>query len=287
MRKLTTSKNFVAYMFILPFIILHIVVTVIPAVYSLIMSFFKYRGYGEAVFVGLENYIKLFTYRNTWIALGNTFLYFVIKLVVCILLGFLFALAIRSKHVVRFQRVYKPLIYVPQMCAIVASSLLFQVLFATNNGIINDIFNLDIGWTTDPAYMKIPVIILLLWRNTGWFFIILLTGMTSISADLIEAAEIDGANAFKRAIHIILPLMKPIFSFLVITEAINSLKLFSEPNLVIHRFQLAPYDVAPYMNIVVNQINSGSFGMASAAGWILCILTFILTMVMMKGLKII
>lgn len=280
------SNQKAALLFILPFIILHLVFTVFPSLYSLCLSFFNYKGYGKATFVGLSNYERLFTYRNTWISLENTIGYFVIKLVVCTVLGFIFALLIHSKMISdKSKRFYKPLIYLPQMCAVVACCLLFQILFSTNNGIINNLFGLETEWLTDKKLMKIPINTLLIWRNTGWYFIILLTGMTNINNDLLEAAEIDGANFYQRVKSIIIPLMKPTFSFLFITEAINALKLYSEPNLVIHRTQLAPAEVAPYMNMIISQINSGNFGMASAAGVILCVLTFVLTAVMVKGFR--
>lgn len=280
------SNQTAAFLFILPFIILHMVFTVFPSLYSLVLSFFNYKGYGKAAFIGLNNYERLFTYRNTWISLANTMGYFVIKLAACTILGFIFALLIHSKMISdKSKRFYKPLIYLPQMCAVVACCMLFQILFSTNNGIINNVFHLNIEWLTNKKVMKIPINALLIWRNTGWYFIILLTGMTNINMDILEAAEIDGASFFQRVKSIIIPLMKPTFSFLFITEAINALKLYSEPNLVIHRTQLAPAEVAPYMNMIISQINSGNFGMASAAGVILCVLTFALTAVMVKGLK--
>lgn len=280
------SNRTAALLFILPFILLHLIFTVFPSLYSLVLSFYNYKGYGKATFIGFSNYERLFTYRNTWISLANTMGYFVIKLVICTVLGFIFALLIHSKMISeKSKRIYKPLIYLPQMCAVVACCLLFQILFSTNNGIINNLFGLNIEWLTNKKLMKIPINILLVWRNTGWYFIILLTGMTNINMDLLEAAEIDGANFFQRIKSIIIPLMKPTFSFLFITEAINALKLYSEPNLVIHRTQLAPNEVAPYMNMIISQVNSGNFGMASAAGVILCILTFGLTFVMVKGFR--
>lgn len=280
------SYQTAAFLFILPFIVLHMVFTVFPSLYSLVLSFFNYKGYGKATFVGLNNYERLFTYRNTWISLANTMGYFAVKLVACTILGFIFALLIHSKMIRdKTKRLYKPLIYLPQMCAVVACCMLFQILFSTNNGIINNLFHLNIEWLTDKKLMKIPINALLIWRNTGWYFIILLTGMTNINMDILEAAEIDGAGFFQRVRFIIIPLMKPTFSFLFITEAINALKLYSEPNLVIHRTQLAPAEVAPYMNMIISQINSGNFGMASAAGVILCVLTFVMTLVMVKGFK--
>jgi ABC-type sugar transport system permease subunit len=283
---LQNSNQKTAYLFIIPFIVLHLIFTVFPSLYSLVLSFFNYKGYGSASFCGIKNYIRLFTYRNTWISLGNTAVYFFVKVTICTFFGFIFALLVHSKLIgSKAKRIYKPLIYLPQMCAVVACCLLFQVLFSTNNGIINNALNINVKWLTDESLMKIPVFALLVWRNVGWYFLILLTGLTNINMDLLEAAEIDGANFFNRVIKIIIPMMKPTFSFLLITEAINALKLYSEPNLVIHRIQLAPNSVAPYMNMIISQINSGNFGMASAAGVLLCVLTFVLTNIMVKGLR--
>lgn len=282
---LQRTNNRVAYLFIMPFILLHIVVTVIPVGYSFVLSFFSYKGYGTATFIGLDNYINLFNYKNMWIALYNTFFYFVMHTIPCLILGFLLGMAVRSNVVKRVQGLYKPLIFLPQMCAVVASCLVFSILFGTKTGVINEIFGTQIPFLTDNNLLKWPVTAMIIWRSLGWFFIILLTGMTSVSDELVEAATIDGANGIQRIFYIIIPVMKPIFSFLIITEAINSLKIYTEPNLVIHRFQLAPSAAAPFTNIVINALNGGNFGNASAAGWILCIITFILTIFMLRGFK--
>jgi ABC-type sugar transport system permease subunit len=129
--------------------------------------------------------------------------------------------------------------------------------------------------------MKWPIIALMVWRQTGWYFIIFLSGLTTISDEITEASTIDGATAFQNLIHITIPMMKPIFMLAFVTYGIGSLKLFTEPNLVLSTTE-APLQVAPFLNIVTTNITGGVFGMASAAGWFLVLIILALTLIQLR-----
>ena len=132
--------------------------------------------------------------------------------------------------------------------------------------------------------MKLPVITMLIWRNTGWYFIIFLSGLTTISEDLTEAAKIDGANSVQTLFRITIPVMKPIFKLTFITYAIGAFKLYTEPNLILSKDE-APLAVAPFVNMITTNINGGNLGMACAAGWILVVLIMFLTIMQMGMFK--
>jgi ABC-type sugar transport system permease subunit len=104
--------------------------------------------------------------------------------------------------------------------------------------------------------------------------VIFLAGLTSISEEVMEAARIDGAVGWQSLFYIVLPLMKPIFEFAFIMDTIGSFKLFTEPNVLMAGRPLNP-DIAPVMNILVSNMNGGSFGMAAATGWMLFALIII------------
>lgn len=110
---------------------------------------------------------------------------------------FLLALAVKSKFVGRMRSVYKPLIFLPQICAVVASSLCFKIIFGERVGVINQILGKTIPFLTDPAWMRWTVVTLLSWRGIGWYFIIYLSGLTTIGEDITEAASIDGASGLQ------------------------------------------------------------------------------------------
>ena len=265
----------------LPFIVVYLATFLFPALYSLVLSFYKYKGYGTAKFVGFNNYKSLLNYSTMWKCLGNTLFYFIMSYIPTMLISFCLAVLVRSKTLKRFQRFYKPIIFMPQICAVVAASLIFQIIFGGDVGVINQLLGTKIPFLTDLKYMKWPVVALITWRGIGWYFIIFLAGLTTISEDVEEAALVDGATPFQKMIHVILPLMRPTFMLTSITYAIGSLKLYTEPNVLLSRTE-APLQVAPYINIVTTNVNGGNFGMASAAGWLLVILIIACTLLQLK-----
>ena len=269
------------YVFLLPFIVVYLATFLFPALYSLVLSFYKYKGYGTAKFVGFNNYKSLLNYSTMWKCLGNTLFYFIMSYIPTMLISFCLAVLVRSKTLKRFQRFYKPIIFMPQICAVVAASLIFQIIFGGDVGVINQLLGTKIPFLTDLKYMKWPVVALITWRGIGWYFIIFHAGLTTISEDVEEAALVDGATPFQKMIHVILPLMRPTFMLTSITYAIGSLKLYTEPNVLLSRTE-APLQVAPYINIVTTNVNGGNFGMASAAGWLLVILIIACTLLQLK-----
>ena len=269
------------YLFLTPFFLIYLSTFLFPALYSLVLSFYKYKGYGKAKFVGWSNYISLLNYSTMWRCLGNTMFYFIMSFIPTMLIAFLLAVVIRSKTLKRFQRIYKPIVFLPQICAVAASSLIFQIIFGGEVGVINQLFGTEIPFLTDTKYMKWPVVALITWRGIGWYFIIFLAGLTTVSEEVEEAALVDGASPFQKMIHIIIPLMKPTFMMTTITYAIGSLKLYTEPNVLLSRTE-APLQVAPFINIITTNVYGGNFGMASAAGWLLVILILAFTLIQLK-----
>jgi len=267
-----TRERIVPYLFILPYLISFGLFFAYPAIYSLILSFFSYKGYGARVFIGLRNYRSLLNYSAFWKSIGNTMFYFGVHIIPVMGGAFLFALLLQSSALGKWRKIFKPVLFLPQVIPVVATTLTFRIIFATNTGAINQLFGLGIRWLDDPQVMRWSVIILLVWRATGWFMIVFLAGLTTINPSLYEAAILDGASSYQRTIRVTIPLMRPIFLFAFIMDAISSFKIYTEVNVLIGGTMNAPTDAMPIMNIITNNIRNGSFGMASAAGWLLFIL---------------
>lgn len=274
----------VPYLFLLPFLISFAVFFLYPVGYSFMLSLMKYKGYGTMRFVGLQNYEKLFQYKTMWNCMKNTLQYFFFSFVPAMIISFMLAVLVRSKTVSRYQKIYKPLIFLPQVCAVVASALVFQVIFGSQVGVINQLLGTKIPFMGDTKLMKIPVVTMITWRQIGWYFIIFLSGLTTISDEILEASKVDGANSVQNLFYIMIPVMKPIFKLAFITYAIGALKLYTEPNLILSNDE-APLTVAPYVNLITSNISGGVFGMASAAGWILVALIMVLTLLQMRLFK--
>lgn len=278
--KIQASNNRAAFLFLSPFLVSFSVFFLFPSCYSLFLSFVKYNGYSKLRFVGLANYKNMLTYSTMWRCLGNTLLYAFSSFAAVMVVAFLLAVIVRSKSVIKFQRIYKPIIFMPQMCVAVAASLVFQVVFGGQVGVLNQVFGISVPFLNDLSLMKYPIIILIIWRHVPWYFVVFLSGLTTIGDEIEDAASIDGANALQRLLYITIPIMKPTFMLTFINYTINSMKLFTEPNLLLN--SQPPLQISPYMNLITTNIGSANFGMASALGWFLTLVILTITLVQLR-----
>jgi ABC-type sugar transport system permease subunit len=257
------------YLFIAPFLLSFIVFFVFPAGYSLVLSFFSYKGYGEARFTGLDNYKSLLAYSGFWQAVRNTIFYFAAHVVPVMVISFLLAILLHSALIGRSKTLVKPLLFLPQISPVVAAALIWRIMFGTQSGVVNKLLGTEIPFLTQYSLTRWIIVLLIVWRGIGWYMVIFMSGLTTISDEITDAAKIDGANPLQNVLHIVVPLMQPIFMFAFITDAIDTFKIFTEPNILGPRGVPLPFDLAPMMNMLIMNVNGGSFGMAAASGWML------------------
>lgn len=282
MKKYKTNR-FIPYLFILPFVLSFLAFFLFPLIYSLVLSFFEYRGYGTPVWVGLGNYKTLMNYEAFWQGIKNTLFYYILYVIPLMVVSFLLALIMTEKIMDKLRSIYKPLIFLPQVIPVVASSLVFKVLFSTRNGAVNQAFGTSIAFLEDPRYMKWIVLLLMIWRGIGWYMVIYSAGLTSIPTDIREAVKIDGGSYFQQIFYVIIPMMKPIFLFAFITNSINTFKLYAEPSVLLDQGGFfMDSSAAPIMYQVVSNISQGNFGTASAVGWVIFIMIILITLLQFR-----
>lgn len=266
------------YLFIAPFVLSFMVLFVGPAIYSLILSFYRYKGYGKATFIGLDNYRTILQYHVFWTMLKNTAFYWLAHVIPLMIISFLLALLVRSK-LVKYRSFYKPIIFLPNVVVTVGAALIFQSLFGSQYGVINNLIGTHIKWLEDPSLRKWVVVFLLIWQGVGWWFVIYLAGLTGINPEIEEAAIVDGASSLQRLFSVTIPLMRNTFLFAFVFDAINSFRLFTQPNvLVALGGALAPNDMAPVINLLIRNLRSAQFGQASAVGWLVFVLVATVTL---------
>jgi ABC-type sugar transport system permease subunit len=263
------------YVFIAPFLIIFLLFTAWPDIYSLILSFKRYAGYGPAVSVGTANYKALLTYPAFWTELENTIFYWVVHAIILIPVAFVLAVIVRSKFI-RGQSFWKPIIFLPQVMSIVAVSLVFETLFTQQYGVVNSLLGINVAWLTDFSIARWIVVLLLVWQGVGFWFVVFLAGLTSVDPAVEEAAMVDGAGPVRRTLSILVPMMKNVILFAVIIDAIGSMALYTQPNLLTAQGgSLAVPAVGTLSNLVVGNLESASFGESAAAGWLLFVLTVV------------
>ena len=194
-----------------------------------------------------------------------------------VILSFLLAVLIKSK-VIKQKSLFKVGFFVPQITASVAAIMIWKVVLGTRAGVINTLLGTQIPFLESLSLMKWSVILVMAWRSIGWYMVIFFAGLSTVSEEVIEAAEIDGATGFQRMVKIIIPLMKPTFVFVLFNCCVTTFKVYNEPNLLIgNANSAAPTSVAPIMNLVTNNIKNGNFGTAAAAGWLIFLFIMIIS----------
>ena len=229
-------KNFkkyrAPYLFILPFFILFIVFQLVPTIWTVYISLTKWRGIGTPEFVGFENYWKMVIDDMFWESLLNTAIYWISGLILILFLAVLIASLLNSKCL-KGRAFFKTATFLPNICAAIAMGLIFRMLFGENVGLVNEVLAAvgleKVPWLAGTKYSKIPVILLIVWRNTPWFTMIVLSGLLNISADYYEAATVDGANGWQKFLFITLPSISNILFFCSVTLTVDMWKIFNEP----------------------------------------------------------
>lgn len=201
----------------------------------MIQSFFLSFQSGKGVvtkFVGIQNYIRLFSDPMFKQAVGNTVLYLVVQVPVMLLLGIFIANLLNSPKL-KGRGFYRTAIFLPCVTSLVAYSILFKSLFALD-GVVNDflmainIIDQPIAWLLEPFWARVVIILAITWRWTGYNMIFYLAGMQNIDSSVYEAAEIDGATKTQQFFKITVPLLKPIILLTTIMSTNGTLQLFDE-----------------------------------------------------------
>lgn len=230
MRK-NLKKYRAPYLFILPFFLLFFVFQLIPVLWTVYISFTEWRGIGTPEFVGVRNYQKLWIDEMFWESFFNTIIYWIFGLVLIMAFALLIAVLLNSS-LLKGRAFFKTATFLPNICAAIAMGLIFRMLFDENMGLINEvlaIFSVEkVPWLSGMEYSKIPVILLIVWRNTPWYTMIILSGLLNISNDYFEAATVDGANVFQKFVYITIPSIRGILFFCSVTLTVEMWKVFNE-----------------------------------------------------------
>ncbi|AIQ24919.1 sugar ABC transporter permease [Paenibacillus sp. FSL H7-0737] len=202
-----------------------------PMIQSLLLSFQSGKGTVYS-FVGLKNYVRLFSDPMFRQAVSNTLLYLVIQVPIMLFLGLIIAYFLNMPGL-RFKGVYRTAIFLPCVTSLVSYAVLFKSIFSVD-GILNrmlmsiHLVSEPVGWLTDPLWARIVIILAITWRWTGYNMIFYLSAMQNIDPSVYEAASIDGASKTRQFFSITTPMLKPIILFTAIISTNGTLQLFDE-----------------------------------------------------------
>jgi raffinose/stachyose/melibiose transport system permease protein len=215
-----------SYAMLVPNLILFVLISIYPILWALRYMFYEYDGFRPQKFIGLENFIRLFTRdENFWLSVQNTFTYAGAKILFIIPLAFLVAVLINNPK--RLYGGIQAIIFSPTIMSAAVMSLVFYLLFNVYSGEINR-FLMALGIVKEPInwlgaqFAMATVVIVAVWGGIGNYMVYFLAGLQQIPTEMYESAEIDGATAWQRMSRITVPMLGPVLKIILMLAIISA-----------------------------------------------------------------
>lgn len=286
------SGLLVASPFLLPSLIGMLIFSLLPLVISGLISLTDWNGLDKLTdpnflqehFIGLENYKRILTTPEFWRTLGNTVEYIVLYIPFMLAASLLVAYLLSQPH--RGIGAFRVVYYIPVLTSWVAASLIWKSVLSPQYGALNGILKIfgitGPGWLTDEKWAMSAIVLVSVWKDMGFFGLILLSGVVGINKTYYEAASLDGANGWTKFFRITLPLLTPSIFYVLIVGMINAFQLF--PQIMI----MTGGGPNGATQVMVERIYNYGFryyrmGYAAAFSWILFAIIMVFTAIQMKG----
>lgn len=227
----TGKKSWIAYLYILPMIVLSFVLVYYCIIDTVVVSFTDWDGMTDVFhFVALKNYIKMFKDHVFWTSVVNNLIFFVGTVFIQALLGFV--LAVLLKKNLPGSNVFKAIYFMPIAMATSIITAIFRIIMDPTNGALNQFLRaihlngFAVNWLGDPKIALVSVIIVNIFQWMGFSMITYYAGLMSLPDDVYEAAKIDGAGFWRTTFSVTLPMLKGTTNVLIILGIVGSLKTF-------------------------------------------------------------
>lgn len=284
-RRQVRERQWPAYVFLTPWMIGALVLTLVPMAVSLYLSFTDYNLFDPPHWVGLRNYTEMLTDDpRYWRSVGTTMLYVVVA--VPLKLGLALAVATLLKNLERGRAFYRSAFYAPSLLgASMSIALVWRALFndgGTVSGILDSVGIHAGGWVGNPDLAVYVVVLLTVWQF-GAPMVIFLAGLQQISPDLYEAAALDGAGRWRQFVSITVPMLSPVVFFNLVLEIINSFQVFT-PAFVISGGKGGPADSTMFYTLYLYErgFTASHMGYAAAMAWMLLIAIAAITLILFR-----
>lgn len=276
-KRLRRRRDLMGYLFSGPSLVILGIFVFFPTFYALWMSFTDASGFNEPSFIGLENYHTAFTNPDSLNALWNTVIYAVAyaPLVIIVALG----LAVLLNRADLFLRSFlRTTIFMPFIISMAVAALAYSFILDARTGIL-PYWVSKLGFTmpdvlNSSTWAMPAVIFVAVWKNFGYFMVIFIGGLQTISRELYEAAEIDGANAWRRFTAVTLPGLRPTMAYVVILAANGAFQAFDQIYVMTGGGPLRSTETIVY-RVYIEGFQNFRQGYASALSFILMAITMV------------
>ncbi|MGN6102631.1 MAG: carbohydrate ABC transporter permease [Devosia sp.] len=270
----------VALGFLAPGLLMFVIFTLGPAIFSFFAGFTKWNGLSEPIWVGLDNYVQLAQDHLFITSVVNTVLYTVLFVVMVLASSVAIAMLLNSKA--RGTPVARFLWVLPFVTDMISVSMVWTWLYHYRFGVVNYLLGLvgipPQSWLGDPRLAMLSLVILSVWRWTGYYAIILLAGLQGVPPSLYDAAYVDGATGWQRLRHVTLPMLSPTIFFVMIMAMMSSFQVF-EQMWVMTKGGPNDTTISVAMFLYIQGFQFLNMGYASAVAWVLFFIVFALTVI--------
>ncbi len=278
--KSKARQKVLPYFMVLPAMLIFGVFVIYPVFYMIYVSFFDWNMIAEMEFIGVENYIEMFTDKDFWLVLGNTFRFMLMMVPTTIVLSLLIALYLKKNT--RINRLIQNIMFMPNIVSLVSISFIWMWMMDQDRGLFNYILSLfhmaPVNWLGDTEVAMFSLVLVNVWKSLGYYVLIIVAALQGIPNYLYEAAALDKSKPITTFFKITLPMLSPTLFFLVLTGVIGSFKTFESVSL------MTAGGPADSTNTMVYELYQQGFvyyntGYASAMGVVLMLIVGLMTLV--------
>lgn len=230
--KLFLTRNYKwVLIFLIPSILGYLIFSLIPMLSTVYLSLTSWDIISGAPEInGIDNYINLFKSKEFYNVLRNTFKYIIIYIPLMVVSSLIVASLFNTD--VKGVSFFRVLLFIPVLTSWVAGAMIWRTALSTQYGLVNNILEIfgitGPGWLTDTSWSMVSIALVSVWKDLGFFSLILFGGLRGIDKSMLEAAKVDGANSWQVFKNITFPMITPTLFFVLITAIINSFQLFPQ-----------------------------------------------------------
>ena len=259
--------------------------TFLPILASVVLAFFSWDIITPPRFVGLENFADIAADPTIRVSFLNTIGFVVVAVTLQLAVALVLAVLVNTRRPGLLKSFFRSVLFFPLVLSAASVSIIMGYLFNENFGLVNHVLNLlgmaDVPWLTSTHGAMIVVILVYVWQNFGFSFLLFLGGLSSIPKEVYEAAQVDGATGWKQFWRITFPLVSPTTLVASVMAIISALQIFDQPY-VLTRGGPGDSTRTAVMVIYESAFKQLEFGRASAIGIVLTVVIMLVTAVQFR-----
>lgn len=224
-------KKILPYLLVSPYVIHFLLFVAFPVGFSIVLTFHEWNIISPMKYVGLNNYVRLFSDKTFFQSIFNTLFFLVIHIPLQIIVALFLAEVLNQK--IKFRGAFRGAFFLPVIVSGVVVTILWQQLYGYDTGLLNRLITSiglnKIGWLTDPNVAMASIAVMATWKNVGLYIVLFLVGLQTVPTQYYEAADLEGATHLQKFFKITLPMINPTIFMVVILSTIGGFSLFIEP----------------------------------------------------------